>query len=764
MATAETDQSTLKNDALLALQEIQGENMILTLLGLYVVSLLLFGSGPGMSDIRHAFLPGVLLLFLSIGVLLARRASYKIAAWLLVAGCIVVDWLLATWGSVSIAIMFLALPVGLAVMLLSLRAGVVAALAATLALALLPAPFGPADPTLRGAAAAAMWGTIWLMGLTLRPLSASVQWSWTSYEEARRLLDEARDSRLRLNQTLADLADANLQLTRLNKLAQTLRLAAEEARQGKQQFVANVSHELRTPLNMIVGFSEMIIRAPEIYGSALPAALQADLSVIRRNSQHLASLIDDVLDLSQIEAGQMALTRERVDTNEIIADAVAAVRPLFKSKNLSLTVDAPVGLPSVFCDRTRIREVMLNLLSNAGRFTEKGGVQVRVWRNATDVLASVADTGPGIAERDKDRIFQPFQQLDGSVRRRYGGTGLGLSISRSFIELHGGAMWLESTPGVGTTFFFRLPIDPPTPTDTDVARWFTPYASYEERTRGSLAPAPVVRPRLVVAEEHGAAQRILTRYLDQVEIVPVHTLDEAIENVTRVPAQALVVNASSVGSALHLLDASGGPPANTPVIICSIPDQRQTTDALGVSGYLVKPVALDALLSALDGLHLKGKTVLVVDDEPEVVRLFRRSLMTGGRGYHVLGSSNARQALRTLRSERPDVVLLDLVMPEMNGFQFLAAKNADPALRDIPVILVSATDPIGQPIVTNALAVTCSGGISVHQLLGLIEAIMKVLSPADLSTGPTRPAAFPDSPASAERQRRPEPEPTAPGA
>ena len=322
-------------------------------------------------------------------------------------------------------------------------------------------------------------------------------------------------------------------------------------------------------------------------------------------------------------------------------------------------------------------------------------------------------------------------------------------------------MWLESTPGVGTTFFFRLPIDPPAPTDTDVSRWFSPYSTYEERTRASLAPVPVVRPRLVVAEEHGAAQRILARYLDQVEIVPFHTLDEAIGNVTQVPAQALVVNATSVDSALHLLDVGGGPPANTPVIVCSIPDQRQTTDALGVSGYLVKPVALDALLSALDGLHLKGKTVLIVDDEPEVVRLFRRSLMTGGRGYHVLGSSNARQALRTLRSARPDVVLLDLVMPDMNGFQFLAAKNAAPALRDTPVIMMSARDPVGQPIVTNALAVTCSGGISIHQLLRLIEAIMTVLSPSDMSTGLARLAASPGSPASAERTPRPELEPTA---
>ena len=166
-----------------------------------------------------------------------------------------------------------------------------------------------------------------------------------------------------------------------------------------------------------------------------------------------------MLDLSQIEADQMALAREHIRFEEILEAATVAVRPLFKSKGLYLNCEVAGDLPPVFCDPTRIREVLLNLLGNAGRFTEHGGVLVRVWQEQGDLLVSVRDTGPGIAPAEIDKLFQPFQQLDGSIRQRFGGSGLGLSISKRFIELHGGKIWVESRTGAGTTFCFRLPID-----------------------------------------------------------------------------------------------------------------------------------------------------------------------------------------------------------------------------------------------------------------------------------------------------------------
>ena len=445
-----------------------------------------------------------------------------------------------------------------------------------------------------------------------------------------------------------------MQLTRLNRLAQGLRQTAEEARRAKEQFVANVSHELRTPLNMIVGFSEMIQQAPRAYGAELPPPLLADLDVIRRNAQHLAELIDDVLDLSQIEAGQVALTREPVALHEVVEAALVAVRPLFASKNLTLQADVPQDL-IVTCDRTRIREVVLNLLSNAGRFTQKGGAVVSAWRDGEDVVLSVTDTGPGIAAEDQEKLFRPFQQLDAALNRRQGGSGLGLAISRSFVELHGGRLWPESRPGEGTTFYVRLPLAPlPPQQSTSVSRWFHAYWHYEERTRPPLAPLPRVRPRYVVWETGKALQRLLGRYMNDAELAPVATLEEALAELARSPAMALLVNDASIPQALDRLVRDTPLPEGTPAIVCSVPGANAAADALGAAGYLVKPVSQESLLAALERLNLKGNSVLVVDDEPDALRLFWRILAAAPRPYRVLTARNGRQALSILQLERPD--------------------------------------------------------------------------------------------------------------
>ena len=200
---------------------------------------------------------------------------------------------------------------------------------------------------------------------------------------------------------------------------------------------------------MIIGFSEMAMYSPETYGPNIPQALLADLEIVLRNSRHLSSLIDDVLDLSQIDAGQMALMKEPTALGEIIAAVATAVRPLFNSKGLYLRTDIPLNLPPLHCDRIRIRQVLLNLLSNAGRFTEKGGVWVGARQEGNQVVVSVADSGPGIKADEAAKVFKPFQQLDGSIHSYWTGSGLGLSVSKHFVELHKGKMWLESVPGAG---------------------------------------------------------------------------------------------------------------------------------------------------------------------------------------------------------------------------------------------------------------------------------------------------------------------------
>ncbi len=737
-----TEESPTRYDVRSAVSQLQGETMVLVLPALCLAGFALAVSEEAFPNHLDVALPGLALFVLPGLVLVFSRFNHLAGAWVLVLGCAAVDLLVAGYGGIHAAVYLLSVPVGLGAVFISVPASALVALVCSLLVAWAPSSLLPPDGILRAVTMAGMWAAIGLVWLTTHPLLTSMQWAWSSYEQSRRTLERARDYQVQLKQAMADLADANLQLTRLNRVATGLRETAEEARRAKEQFVANVSHELRTPLNMIIGFSEMMLQAPEAYGGNLPSALLADLTVIHRNSQHLASLIDDVLDISQIEAGRVALTKERVGLLEIIEAATVAVRPLMESKGLYLDVEVAKDLPPIACDRTRVRQVVLNLLSNAGRFTEKGGVRLRAWREGDDVAVSIADTGPGMGRQDLERIFQPFQQLDGSTRRRHGGSGLGLSISKHFVELHGGRMWVESEKGRGATFYFRLPIEPPTPMTGGVSQWFSPYWHYEERTHRSLAPRAQVCPRVVLLETGTALQRLLKRYLDGVELVAVATLKEAVAELSRTPASALLVNEFGVGETLRKVE-DVDLPNGTPVIICSVPGAPEAADQLGVAGYLVKPLTRDALLATLDHLQLAGKTVLIVDDEPQALRLYRRMLAASGRGYRILIAGDGVQALNTLREERPDVVLLDLVMPQMDGFQFLEAKRQDPIVREIPVVVLSARDPAGQPVVTGSLAVTRRGGLTVHELLVSIEGLMRTLATAGQAGDPARQAGSP---------------------
>lgn len=712
------------------LQELYDRVLAFLLAGLYFGALILAELSQQFNYPSQEVILALATLALAGVVWLTSRWKLLPAMLLFVIGGLALDWAIVSWGGFEFAILFAILPVNIAALTLGPIPGIAVAVLCTLFL--LPAsPYSLQLPgLLRDVTLALMWSTLVLTWLTLNSLIKVVQWAWDNYYQSRVALERARDYQAQLHEALDDLAAVNAQLLRVNNLAQTLRRAAEEERRAKEQFVANVSHELRTPLNMIIGFCEMITESPETYGENIPPALLADLAVVLRNSQHLSNLIDDVLDLSQIEAGQMALSKERVPIATIIRSAVTAIRPLFDSKELYLRTDLPDDLPQVFCDRTRIYEVVLNLLSNAGRFTERGGATVRARRQGNDIVVSIADTGPGIAKEEQDKIFRPFQQAEISIRRRYGGTGLGLSISKMFIELHGGTMWLESEQERGTTISFRLPIDPPLPMADNALRWFNPYQPYEERPRWRTMRRVDLNPRMLVVERGSVLSRLVTRYMDGVEVVQANDLDTALDLLQKGEVvQTMLINTSDIGSALNRLSKEQ-PPYNAPTIICSVPGVEEAADELGVADYLVKPVSRESLLSALDRLGTGVNSILLVDDEADALRLFRRMLASANRGYRVLRASDGHQALEILRRQRPDVVLLDLIMPEMNGFQFLAAKNRDPELRQVPVILISARDPMGQPIVSNALAVTCADGLSAHHLLSCVEAFTAIISGA----------------------------------
>ena len=581
-----------------------------------------------------------------------------------------------------------------------------------------------------------MGGILLVLGSTLaQALSSLTGWSIVHYREARVELEEIRNERVDMLQMQEDFIRANNELARLTDRLAAMTQVAEEARLTKEEFVARVSHELRTPLNMIIGFSEVIMKSPQLYGESIPSTLLVDVDAILRNSRHLSRLVDDILDLSQVEAGRMALTKEWVSPPEILEEAVSVVKGLVDSKGLYLRQEIPESLPQVFCDSTRVRQVVINLLGNAVRFTEKGGVIVRARTDKNFLIISVTDTGQGIAPADQKRVFEPFQQVNSVLRRHKGGTGLGLTISKQFVEMHGGEIWLESQVGVGSTFFFSVPVNIAPPDLVEgPSRWFSPYFEYDPRTHLANLPAPVVRPRYVLVESEDNLQRLFTRYADNVEVVSMKRIEEAVSEVRQSPAQALILNQQVDLQDPEIKAHLDGLPFGTPVISCWMPGREEAARRLGVIEYLVKPVTRQDLPATFEKVPGVRK-VLLVDDEPEILRLFVRMLSLLDRPLTIIQAMNGQRALQLLRSRKPDLMLLDLVMPEMDGFEVMKVKSQDPAIRDIPVVAVSSLNPRGETNVSHTFSVTRGSGLSARELLNCVQVISRILVPEDRTAG-----------------------------
>jgi len=385
-------------------------------------------------------------------------------------------------------------------------------------------------------------------------------------------------------------------------------------------------------------------------------------------------------------------------------------------------------------DRTLLRQSILNLVKNGLEALGRGGKLTVSTRRVDDhVEIAIQDTGPGIAANDLGKLFQPFQQLDGSIRRRYGGTGLGLNISKRFIELHDGKIWVESQEGVGTTFYFSLPIAPPQPTNDNFLRGLIPDWQFLQRTHPPMAPKIPVPPRFVVLESGQVLQRLLARYWHDAQIIAVTSIAQAREELAREPSRALLINESSIGKGLKRVNASTPLPEGIPAIICSIPDVQQLTSVPGAPENLVKPITRDKLLAALDRLNITHGTVLIVDDEPDILHLLARMLTASGRDYRILQARDGQEALDILRGHKPDVILLDLIMPNMDGFHLLEMRSQDARLKDIPVVVISARDREGHPVVSSAICVTRVGGLSARRLLTGIALLSSVFSMAGQS-------------------------------
>jgi len=685
------------------------------------VAVLLYSGGVADPGALQAQTIGLLLGAVAGLAWLVGRWNSLAGRWMVVVALASLAVLLHLWRVAPGTLTLIAIPIALAAALIGLPAAFGAALATTLVLALLgSSPGGGTLWTEVAVALACVWSVLGVIAMAYRPVQQLGGWLEEYFERARLSLEEARGRKAELEQALESLAHANRQLALASQRNGTLRRIAEQAERTKATFVANVSHEFRTPLNMIIGLVDLIAEAPEIYAVSLSPKMRDDLGVVHRNCEHLSKMIDDVLDLTRAEAGQISLHKERVDLRSIIDNSVSVVRPLLEKKRLSMRVEVADEVPDVYCDGTRIQQVILNLLSNAARFTDEGGIALGAIRQDGLVLVTVTDTGPGIATKDADRVFEPFVQATGSRWQGKDGSGLGLSISKQFVRLHGGRMWLESELGAGTSFHFTLPISAPVEPVAKPAHriredWVWLEPAFQAARAGSSKET--LRPRVIVCDESGTIAQEFARHDDVVEFVGTRGVPDTIRELDCCPAHVVLVNAAAPDGIWPVVEAVSREAPGTPVIGYSVPRLAQRALGAGARGHLVKPVTRADLRAALHAVGKPVRRVLIVDDDPDVLGLFSRMLHVCDETIEVLTANSGRDGLDLVRRARPDLVLLDIVMPEMDGWQVLEEIVRDRRTEQVPVYFVSAQDAADEPLRSRFMLVAMGDGIPLTKLL-----------------------------------------------
>ncbi|HEY3079639.1 MAG TPA: ATP-binding protein [Chloroflexota bacterium] len=693
---------------------------------LLLAVLVLVGSGATIARIGET--PAYVALALAAtagGSYRLARGDVRVGAAALVAGLTGALLLaLALFPVASLAALLVG-PVLIATVLLDLRGGL-ATLAlggATLAVALVH--LGAAEPV------AALYLTLGLGGLVLalaavlwRPFYTVLDWSWASYAEAQRRTAEVRQRQGELAGLNRGLSQAYERLEQVTAQLERARQAAEEARRLKTEFAASVSHELRTPVNLIIGLSELMVTEPHPDGPGLPEVYRADAEAIYRNACHVSNLIDDVLDLSQVEAHRMGILREWSSLPVIVAQAVATVRTLFDNTGLRLDVQLAT-LPDVFADPVRIRQILINLLNNAVRFTEEGGVTISARVEPEQVVLEVTDTGVGIAPEDLPGVFHEFWRSGEPVRGRRG-SGLGLAVSKRFAELHGGNLWVGSTLGQGSTFSLALPLGEKAvvqEAELGVQLW----QRIEQRTPES--------PRVLLVDPEPEALRVFSRYLDGYQVAVAPDLAAALATLDDGPARAAIVGTPTRRDALRRALQERAAPS-LPIVTCRLRTARTLGHDLGVVEYLVKPVAQHDLRRVLRRFPRPLRDLLIVDDDPEMRHLLGRMVGALAPRCRVRVASDGLEALAQIEAAAPDGVLLDLLMPGLDGRGVIERLRADDRLAAIPIAAITARGAEDDGIVADALEISQPGGLGVGELTGWIKGGLDALRPASARATP----------------------------
>ena len=475
-------------------------------------------------------------------------------------------------------------------------------------------------------------------------------------------------------QSLADQVAVAIDNARSYQLSQQLIKDLREVDQLKSQFLANMSHELRTPLNSIIGFSRVILKGID---GPITDVQQQDLTAIYNSGQHLLGLINDILDLARIEAGKMELNFEEVQIGDMVTSVLSTAKGLVKEKPIQLAQRIPADMPTVRGDTMRVRQILLNLISNASKFTDEGTITVEASvqkgpAGRMEALINVIDSGPGISIEDQEKLFKAFSQVDGSATRKSGGSGLGLSICANLVQLHGGRINVTSEVGKGSSFWFTLPL------------YHQPQQEIPDGKRVILA-----------IDDDLQVINLYERYLNPrgYHIVPLTDPTKAHEYILELKPYAVTLDIMMPNKdGWSVLTEIKSDPVirDIPVVICSILEQEDKGFSLGAADYLLKPILEDDLVHAMDRLNRDRQTldVLIIDDDANDLHMMEKVLLENGR-YRPIVAHGGQVGWELLKTRTPHVIILDLFMPDRDGFSILEGLRKDPMLCNIPVLVVS---------------------------------------------------------------------------
>jgi PAS domain S-box-containing protein len=514
-------------------------------------------------------------------------------------------------------------------------------------------------------------------------------------------------------QSLADQVAIAIDNASSYERSQQLIKELQELDQLKSQFLANMSHELRTPLNSIIGFSRVILKG--IDGPVTEMQHQ-DLTAIYNSGQHLLGLINDILDLARIEAGKMELNFEEVKLSEMVNSVLSTAKGLVKEKPIQLVPRIPTDMPTVRGDTMRVRQVLINLLSNASKFTDEGTITVEALvqkgpNGKPEALINVIDTGPGISPEGQEKLFKAFSQVDGSATRKSGGSGLGLSICANLVQLHGGRISVHSTEGKGSTFWFTLPL----------------FHQPEEII-------PRDKKVILAIDDDPQVISLYERYLNPqgYHVVSLTDPSKARDKILEIKpfAVTLDIMMPNTDGWTVLTSLKSDPETRQfPVIICSIMEQTDKGFSLGASDYLVKPILEEDIVNAINKLNKDGhiRDILIIDDDPNDLRLLEKILRDHGR-YKPIPIEGGRKGWEAINTRLPDAIILDIFMPEMDGFTILEKIRENPILREIPVLVVSGgglTNEQHQQLADYGQRLISKGSLREEELIASLENALK---------------------------------------